>query len=185
MAGAFRTRLRQAAPALSKEIDELCEAWLTSSIERISLAELRPKQINDVIWGTVELLPWEVAILDSKMMQRMRGVRQLGLAHLVFPGAVHDRLEHAIGVVGATEQMVAALNRQIDRWNNGKDAADTPLERIGDTDRYRLRLAAIFHDLGHGPFSHAIEPVLEVVSPLGGIADEKTGGWRSDIVAIS
>ena len=183
MAGAFRTRLRQAAPDLSREIDRLCEAWVTSSLERISAAELRPKQINDVIWGTVELLPWEVAILDSKMMQRMRGVRQLGLAHLVFPGAVHDRLEHAIGVVGATEQMVTALNRQIDRWNNGKDATDTPLERIGDKDRYRLRLAAIFHDLGHGPFSHAIEPVLEVVSPLGEMADEKTDGWRSDIVA--
>ena len=183
MAGAFRSRLRQKATDLSKKIDGLCEAWLAQSAERITAAELRPKQINDVIWGTVELLPWEVAILDSKMMQRMRGVRQLGLAHLVFPGAVHDRLEHAIGVVGAVEQLVAALNRQIDRWNSGKAHSDQALERIGDPDRYRLRLAAIFHDLGHGPFSHAIEPVLEVNSPLDGKTSEQATGWRANIIA--
>ncbi|MEP4194241.1 MAG: HD domain-containing protein [Aliishimia sp.] len=113
----------------------------------------------------------------------MRGVRQLGLAHLVFPGAVHDRLEHAIGVVGAAEQVIGALNRQIDRWNTGKDSADQPLERVSDEDRFRLRLAAIFHDLGHGPFSHAIEPVLEVASPLGGETSTSADGWRADIIA--
>ena len=184
MVGTFRSRIRQIAPELSEKIDGLCETWLKSAEDRISAVELRPKQINDVVWGTVELLPWEVAILDSKMMQRMRGVRQLGLAHLVFPGAVHDRLEHTIGVVGATEQMVGALNRQIDRWNNGKGAIETPLDGIGDNDRFRLRLAAIFHDLGHGPFSHAIEPVLEIVSPLGGEEAKPAVGWRADIVAV-
>ena len=178
MVGTFRSRIRQIAPELSEKIDGLCETWLKSAEDRISAVELRPKQINDVVWGTVELLPWEVAILDSQMMQRMRGVRQLGLAHLVFLGAVHDRLEHTIGVVVATEQMVGALNRQIDRWNNGKSATETPLDGIGDNDRFRLRLAAIFHDLGHGPFSHAIEPVLEVVSPLWGVRSQ-TRCWMA------
>ena len=118
------------------------------------------------------------------MIQRMRGVQQLGLAHLVIPGAIYDRFEHTIGVVGATEHMVSAHNRQIDRWNNGRGTTEFPLDGIGNNDRFQLRLAAFFHDLGHGPFSHAIEPVLEVASPRGEEEAKPAVGWRADIVAV-
>ncbi len=184
MSNSLQVRLRKDAPILSRKIDSLCNCWLKTSSERISANEPRPKQINDVVWGTVELFPWEVAVLDSGLMQRMRGVRQLGLANLVFPGASHDRLEHSIGVVGATETMVDALNRQVDRWNSGKERDAAPLERIDMVDRCRLRLAAIFHDLGHGPYSHAIEPVLEVASPLGEATETTTSSWRTDIGTV-
>lgn len=177
--------LRKIAPELTAGMNGLCDRWMSPLWERIRASEFRPKQINDAVWGTVELHPWEVALLDSPLMQRMRGVRQLGLANLVFPGAVHDRLEHAIGVVGAVERMADGLDRQIDRWNRDPQNTNRQLPTIKDSDRHRLRLAALFHDLGHGPFSHAIEPVLEVVSPLGTADNQaKPTGWRSELAPI-
>src|ERR1039458_4952885 len=57
------------------------------------------KEINDALWGTISLTPVEVAILDSPLLQRLRSVRQLGVVHWVYPGAVHTRFEHTLGVL--------------------------------------------------------------------------------------
>jgi HD superfamily phosphohydrolase len=183
----LREKVRALAPHLCDKIDSLCRSWISPAVDRFAASELRPKQFNDAVWGTIELYPWEVAIIDTRMLQRMRGVRQLGLAYLVFPGAVHDRLEHIIGVVGVTDLMVTALNRQIHRWNQDQRQAKTTrlLPEVTEEERYRLRLAAIFHDLGHGPFSHAVEPVLEVNSPLGYPAEiDADQNWRAEIAAV-
>jgi hypothetical protein len=175
--------LRKVAPTLASQVDELCAIWLApleAKLKAGTKSQFRPKQINDPVWGSIELFPWEVALLDSPMLQRMRGVRQLGLAQLVFPGAGHDRLEHIIGVVGAVERMIRALQRQIERWNLENKPLGKSLVEIRDQDRYALRLAGMFHDLGHGPFSHAMEPVLEHVSPLGGV-ESGDSQWRMEI----
>ena len=179
-AGAFRKELQRIAPTLVRDIDVLVRGWLPA--EKLK-GGFRPKQVNDPIWGTVELLPWEVALLDTPLLQRMRGVKQLGLAPLVFPSASHDRLEHQLGVVGATERVILALSQQIDRWN--RDNKTRQLPPISAQDRYALRLAALLHDIGHGPFSHALEPVLEVQSVLltkGGGAE--TDDWRQELVQV-
>lgn len=186
-AKALRQRLRSSAPSLVKRIDTLAGRWLKPLTERLSNsgAAFRPKLVNDPIWGTIELLPWEVALLDTTLLQRMRGVRQLGLAQLVFPGACHDRLEHIIGVVGAVDVMLSSLDRHISRWNRDNKMATLP--QIGDEDRYVLRLAALLHDLGHGPFSHAIEPVLERNAVLreDGASSTAVDDWRGDIAAFA
>ena len=186
--GDLRRQLHDGAPALRAQIDALIEHWLKGLLAKLEagrLTEFRTKQVNDPIWGTIELLPWEVALLDTPLLQRMRGIRQLGLAQLVFPSASYDRLEHIIGVVGAVEEMIRALSRQIGRWNL-ESKTTSPLPVIDEKDRYALRLAALFHDIGHGPFSHALEPVLEVRSPLG-IGEETTAvetNWREDIKIV-
>ena len=178
--------MRTAAPDLADQIDSLCGGWISPLLDRLrdDPQQYRPKQLNDPIWGTIELHPREVALLDSRLLQRMRGIRQLGLAQLVFPGASHDRLEHIVGVVGATDRVCDALERQVARRNAELKRADggelTP--GVDEDERNALRLAAMFHDLGHGPFSHAIEPVLEVVSPLG--TGAATAGWRLEIGSI-
>ena len=183
--GDLRRRLLTAAPIFSRQCEDLVHQWLSELLGRISASDLphfRPKQVNDPVWGTIELLPWEVALLDTPMLQRMRGVRQLGLAQLVFPGAAHGRLEHIIGVVGASEEAMRALSRQIDRWN--RDHKTQRIPEIEDRERFAIRLAALLHDIGHGPFSHAIEPVLEVAPPLGTNTPSREGqDWRQELQA--
>ncbi|HEX9620480.1 MAG TPA: hypothetical protein VF989_10105 [Polyangiaceae bacterium] len=56
-----------------------------------------PKTLNDAVWGTIQILPCETMLLDTPLLQRLRGIRQLGMAHLVYPGAGYSRLEHSLG----------------------------------------------------------------------------------------
>jgi hypothetical protein len=108
-------RLRVAAPKLVAEVDGLAEAWLGSVLGRLDairdgIEEIpKSKQINDPVWEVITVEPAEILLLDSPLLQRMRGVRQLGLAHLVFPGATHDRFAHICGVLEAAARMYSAL----------------------------------------------------------------------------
>jgi len=135
-----------------------------SSLERFSESLLRPyinwvqdtgktfserKEINDPIWETIVLHPLEIALLDSPLIQRLRHIRQLGVAHWTYPGAVHTRLEHTLGVVHQIQVLVDSLN---------STAESVP--RIGDEWANLLRLAALCHDVGHGFMSHVSENAL-------------------------
>lgn len=91
--------------------------------------------------GPIELEKAEALILDSAPMQRLRHVRQLGLAHLVYPGAHHSRFEHSLGCLHLAEKMARMLG-------------------LKEEDRVRLRLAALLHDVGHLAFSHDSESVM-------------------------
>ena len=83
------------------------------------------------------------------------------MAHLVYPGAGHDRLEHSRGVVEAAERMIRALERNAaHRRSFGRDR-DKNVPSVNEEDRYATRLAALLHDIGHGPFSHATERLIE------------------------
>lgn len=152
--------LKEAAPGLYQQVNGLAERWLSPLV--LFPDKYRPaqdKHINDPIWGTITLYPWEVALLDTELVQRLRGVKQLGLAHLVFPTAVHDRFSHACGVVEAVERMMNHIDRNtLARQRSGPPEDTSPI--IPERDRYLIRLAALIHDVGHGPFSHAIEPVI-------------------------
>ena len=157
-------RLGEACPTIKRETDALAEKWLRIVLERLNSGNAGrgfPKVFNDPVWGTIELLPWEVLLLDSPLVQRLRGVRQLGLAHYVYPGAGHDRLEHARGVVEAAERMLDRLAHNANHRRRFGSQPDAVIPVVSDGDRYVVRLAALLHDLGHGPFSHAIEPIIE------------------------
>lgn len=125
----------------------------------MSISPLGVKTFTDPVWGTISLHPWEVALLDTPLVQRLRGVKQLGLAHLVFPSATHDRFSHVCGVIEGTERMMDAIVRNAKSRRDKSDDDTIPL--IDDRDRYLIRLAALIHDIGHGPFSHAVEPVIQ------------------------
>lgn len=159
----LRYQLADSAPKLRSEIDELATAWLNpviSFLNRRTATWGFPKTFNDPIWGVIELLPWETALLDSPLLQRLRGVRQLGFAHYVYPAACHDRLEHSIGVVQAAELMIQALTRNAKHRQSFGDAPDKDIPEPSDMDKKSTRLAALLHDIGHGPFSHLSEPLL-------------------------
>jgi uncharacterized protein len=86
-----------------------------------------------------------VRVVDSAAFQRLRHIRQLGHAHLVYPGATHTRFDHALGVYHLAQRALLVL---------GEAGA---LATVDDADRAVLPFAALLHDIGHYPFSHALE----------------------------
>jgi len=92
------------------------------------------------------------SLLDTREVQRLRRVRQLGLASLVFPGAEHTRFSHAIG----TAHVMQSLQHRIDACSDELPAD----QKLDDEARADALAAALLHDLGHGPFSHLFEEVL-------------------------
>ncbi len=108
----------------------------------------RRKTIFDPIHGSIALEGPSLDLVQHPAFQRLWGIRQTGLAHLVFPGANHTRLEHSLGVYGVARQMAETL--ALDR-----ERSET------------LACAGLLHDLGHGPFSHTLEPSLREARGFG------------------
>ena len=106
-----------------------------------------PKAVADPVHGTILLTPLEAAIISTRAFQRLRGVKQLGLAHMVFPGADYSRFSHSLGVCHVTGRILSALQEQ---------APDA----VSDEEIVLFRLAGLLHDVGHYPFSHATEYAL-------------------------
>lgn len=161
-AEALRAQLRREAPTLWAELGAKVAEWTGGIVERLSKSHPAGyvKTFNDPIWGDILLFPWETVLLDSQLLQRLRGVRQLGMAHLVYPSAGYDRLEHSRGVVEAAERMIRALERNAAiRRTFGRDR-DEHIPSVTDHDAVAIRLGALLHDVGHGAFSHATEALL-------------------------
>jgi len=103
------------------------------------------KVIHDCIWGTELLQPWEIAIIDTPLIQRLRFIHQTGFAYTVYPTCTHSRFDHTLGVLAQCSIMAKTL-REVRRKG-----------LMRESDINQLRLAAILHDVGHGLFSHASE----------------------------
>jgi hypothetical protein len=101
------------------------------------------KQVADAVHRTIGLTEVELAVVDCAAFQRLRSVKQLGLASLVYPGADYSRFAHSLGVCHVVGRMVEALGE------NGSG--------IDDRKAQNLRLAGLLHDIGHYPFSHTAE----------------------------
>ncbi|MBI4545399.1 MAG: HD domain-containing protein, partial [Gemmatimonadetes bacterium] len=113
----------------------------------------RPVILRDPLWDTIRLEPTAVRIADSAAFQRLRYIKQLGLAHLVYPGATHTRFDHAVGVYHLAQRALAVLQEE------------NALAEVPDAERRLIPLAALLHDIGHYPFSHAIEELEETLIP--------------------
>ena len=101
--------------------------------------------VRDPLWDNIPLDQVALAALDTPAVQRLRYVRQLGHAFLVYPGATHTRFEHALGAYHLTQRALANL------------AARGELGRVDRETRRAVGLAALLHDIGHYPFSHGLE----------------------------
>jgi HD superfamily phosphohydrolase len=125
----------------------------------------RPKVIHFAKTGTNQFDSHEMAIIDTPFVQRLRYISQLGLAYSVFPTARHTRFEHSLGVTIMVDKMFKALE------NNGYLKFLTePQKRKCYTE---LRIAALLHDIGHGPFSHVSEIIMNEYEPIRDEADKK------------
>jgi len=102
--------------------------------------------IIDPIHDFIRVYNSELKIIDSPIFQRLRRIKQLSGAHLIYPGAQHTRFEHSLGVMHIASMASNSL----------KEKGILKSHDIRD-----IRLAALLHDIGHGPFSHLFEEVLE------------------------
>lgn len=117
----------------------------------------RQKAIQDPVHGAILLEPWELDIISTWEMLRLRYVRQLGPAHLVYPGATHTRFEHCIGTNFLAQKSIRVVNYCEDLDN----ACFVPLSQLLDDYHQKLfRAGALLHDVGHPPTSHTIEYAL-------------------------
>lgn len=116
-------------------------------------------EVRDPIHTFVRLEPGERAVVNSRAFQRLRDIHQLATTYLVYPGASHKRFEHSLGVMHVADQIFQVVTRE----DKLSDHVREVLPADADERKYWrrvLRLAALLHDVGHLPFSHAAEDEL-------------------------
>jgi uncharacterized protein len=117
-------------------------------------------RFRDPVHGFIHLTHNELKLVESRAFRRLRNIKQLALTYLVYPGAMHTRFEHSLGVMELASRAYDAVAR-----NSGELLGRT-LKAIGMTEvqaKTLLRVTALLHDVGHLPFSHGGEDIL----PLG------------------
>ena len=102
---------------------------------------MKKKFIRDSVYGDIRLNEIEVEVMDNPQFQRLRRIKQLGLISLIYPGANHTRFEHSIGTMHIASKLADKLD-------------------LNQEDKELVRISALLHDIGHGPFSHVSEGVL-------------------------
>lgn len=119
---------------------------------------MEKRRIRDPIHGLIvfdldkddgfDRIAWQ--LINSRELQRLRRIKQLGFSELVFPGATHSRFAHSVGVFNNARQLMKVLKREA-------GVIDPEREKV-------ILAAALLHDIGHGPFSHAFENAREAVA---------------------
>jgi uncharacterized protein len=108
---------------------------------------LKKKIFNDPVYGFVHV-PYGILmdLVDHPYFQRLRRIKQVGLTSLVYPGALHTRFHHALGALHLTQEAIETLR------SKGTEITETEAEAVC--------IAILLHDIGHGPFSHALEHTI-------------------------
>ena len=106
----------------------------------------RKKAIRDPLYGFVDISDLELQVIDSEVFRRLLSIKQLSHAYVVYPTAIHSRFEHSLGTMHIADQIAQVLE-------------------LSHDDRENIRLAALLHDVGHGPFSHLFESSMKRVNP--------------------
>ena len=107
----------------------------------------KKKIINDPVYGFISI-PSELIfdLIEHRYFQRLRYIKQLGMTHLVYPGALHTRFHHALGALHLMCSAITVLKQK------GIEISDEESDAVS--------IAILLHDIGHGPFSHTLEHSL-------------------------
>lgn len=132
-----RTRVDRLLEPLLGEYDKRMRRYADSKI------------VRDVIWQFHRFTPYELAIIDSPLLQRLRGIHQTSLANFTYPCALHSRFEHSLGTATVAARMLEAI--------------ELNAEPVAPQMKAETRLGALLHDIGHGPLSHSSEKFFEAL----------------------
>ena len=130
-----------------KEISKDVNVFVESKLNGYDVYGIEAKTIHDPIWGSNEYSEWEMQLIDSPLIQRLRNISQVGLAVLTYPAARHSRFEHTLGVAAATKRLVERINSNCETF------------KINQEVKCKLILAALLHDVGHCFYSHLSESI--------------------------
>lgn len=139
---------------------------------------MRGKIINDPVYGFIRFPePEMMQVIEHPWFQRLRRIKQMGVAHLVYPGAVHTRLHHSLGAAHLMNIAISELN------SKGID--------ITKEECLAARLAILMHDIGHGPFSHGLERTIvhdisheDISRLIMQRLNEQMGGMLTEAISI-
>lgn len=115
------------------------------------MADKKGKIIRDVIHGDIFIDEKYVAVIDTREFQRLRRIKQLSVANMVFPGAEHTRFAHCIGTFHVMRMIIEHFEPLFHKCGL----------KITEQEKDAALVAALLHDIGHGPYSHAFEGVLQ------------------------
>ena len=123
--------------------------------------------VKDSIWGMIEVDGASVRLLDTPLLQRLRGIKQLGLSYITYPSAEHSRFIHSLGMYCVVSRFLEAISRRARMAPD--EAGDYDPEKLTFLEpddltkelNLDLRHAALLHDVGHMPFSHVTEQIFE------------------------
>ena len=130
------------------------------------------RSVQDPIYGTIRLSEEEMDIINSKLFRRLHRIRQNGLLYFVFPAATHTRFEHSLGALYVSQSILSSLlfnssaaakktTTAVAKPSDAQPGQAVDFNKFDQKQRdyiFRItRLAALSHDLGHGPFSHTFD----------------------------
>ncbi|GFQ96121.1 deoxynucleoside triphosphate triphosphohydrolase SAMHD1, partial [Trichonephila clavata] len=125
---------------------------LSPHSKKLKSAHFSTKIFCDPVHGQISLHPACVAIIDTPQFQRLRSIKQTGFLEYVYPGSIHNRFSHSLGVCYLAGKYIRELGER------------QPELSITDVDILCVELAGLCHDLGHGPFSHSWEKYMHMAS---------------------
>ena len=121
--------------------------WVKKQLREAYFYDVRDKKvIRDAVLDLNLFSKYEINLLDLPIVQRLRRIYQTGFAYLLYPSATHNRFEHTLGVIIIASKFIQAIKSQEHKM-------------MSDQYSREIRLAALLHDVGHGPFSHVSESI--------------------------